>query len=49
MDLFCRKIVGRALASTMEGVSLVATALTMAVERRHPPLGVLPHSDCGSQ
>jgi putative transposase len=48
VDLFSRKIVGWALASTME-VSLVATALTMAIGRRHPPPGLLHHSDRGSQ
>ena len=48
VDLFSRKIVGWALASTMEA-SLVATALTMAIGRRHPPPGLLHHSDRGSQ
>lgn len=48
VDLFSRKIVGWAMASTME-TSLIATALTMAVGRRHPPPGLLHHSDRGSQ
>jgi transposase InsO family protein len=48
VDLFSRKIVGWALASTMEA-SLVVTALTMAIGRRHPPPGLLHHSDRGSQ
>ncbi|WNM64011.1 DDE-type integrase/transposase/recombinase [Candidatus Nitrospira neomarina] len=36
------------MASTME-TSLVATALTMAIGRRHPPPGLLHHSDRASQ
>jgi len=48
VDLFSRKIVGWALASTME-TSLVTTALSMAIGRRHPPPGLLHHSDRGSQ
>jgi transposase InsO family protein len=48
VDLFSRKIVGWAMASTME-TSLVATALTMAIGRRQPPPGLLHHSDRGSQ
>ena len=49
VDLFCRKIVGWVLVSTMEEASRVATALTMAIEQRYPPLGLLHHSDRGSQ
>ncbi len=48
VDLFSRKIVGWAMASIME-TSLVATALTMAIGRRHLPPGLLHHSDRGSQ
>jgi len=48
VDLFSRKIVGWAMASTME-TSLVTTALTMAIGRRQPPPGLLHHSDRGSQ
>lgn len=48
VDLFSRKIVGWAMASTME-TSLVVTALTMAIGRRQPPPGLLHHSDRGSQ
>jgi transposase InsO family protein len=48
VDLFSRKIVGWAMASTLE-TSLVATALTMAIGRRHPLPGLLHHSDRGSQ
>jgi transposase InsO family protein len=48
VDLFSRKIVGWAMASTME-TSLVVTALTMAIGRRRPPPGLLHHSDRGSQ
>jgi len=48
VDLFSRKIVGWAIAPTLE-TSLVVTALTMAIGRRHPPPGLLHHSDRGSQ
>ena len=48
VDLFSRKVVGWALAATME-TSLVAAALEMAIGRRNPPPGLLHHSDRGSQ
>ncbi len=48
VDLFSRKVVGWAMAATMETV-LVETALEMAVGRRQPLPGLLHHSDRGSQ
>ncbi len=48
VDLFSRKVVGWAVAATME-TSLVEAALTMAIGRRQPPPGLLHHSDRGSQ
>jgi putative transposase len=48
VDLFSRKVVGWALATTLEP-SLVEAALQMAIGRRHPLPGLLHHSDRGSQ
>ncbi len=48
MDLHSRRIVGWSLDRTME-TALVARALTMAVNLRSPPGGLLHHSDRGSQ
>ncbi len=48
VDLFSRKVVGWAVAATME-TSLVEAALKMAMGRRQPPPGLLHHSDRGSQ
>lgn len=48
VDLFSRKVVGWAVAATME-TSLVETALEMAMGRRQPSPGLLHHSDRGSQ
>jgi transposase InsO family protein len=48
VDLFSRKVVGWAVAATME-TSLVAAALEMAIGRRQPAPGLLHHSDRGSQ
>ena len=48
VDLFSRKVVGWAVAATME-TSLVEAALEMAIGRRQPPPGLLHHSDRGSQ
>jgi len=48
MDLFSRKIVGWALAPTME-TSLVKEALQRALASRRPAAGLLHHSDRGSQ
>lgn len=48
VDLFSRKVVGWAMAPTME-TSLVEAALEMAIGRRQPLPGLLHHSDRGSQ
>jgi putative transposase len=48
MDLFSRKIVGWALAPTME-TPLVKEALQRALTSRRPAAGLLHHSDRGSQ
>lgn len=48
MDLFSRKIVGWAIAPTMPA-ELVCSALQMAIAQRHPPAGLIVHSDRGSQ
>jgi putative transposase len=48
VDLFSRKIVGWAMAGTME-TALVVKALRMAIGRRQPPPGLVHHSDRGSQ
>ena len=48
LDLFSRKVVGRAMQSTMH-TDLVLQALMMAVWRRKPPAGLLVHSDQGTQ
>ena len=48
LDLFSRRIVGWAMAETMER-SLVIDALQMALTSRKPAAGLLCHSDRGSQ
>ena len=48
MDLFSRKIVGWAMAPSMPA-ELVCTALQMAITQRQPPVGLVVHSDRGSQ
>jgi putative transposase len=48
LDCFSRKIVGWSMADHME-TSLVSDALTMALEHRGHPAGVLHHSDRGVQ
>ncbi len=48
MDLCSRKIVGWSMADHME-TSLVSDALGMAIARRCPGVGLLHHSDRGSQ
>lgn len=48
LDLGSRKIVGWSMAEHME-TDLVADALQMALGRRHPPAGLLHHSDRGVQ
>jgi putative transposase len=48
LDLFSRLVVGWAMAAT-EDSELVELALRMAVAQRHPPTGLLHHSDRGSE
>ena len=48
LDLFSRLVVGWAMAAT-EDEQLVELALRMAVAQRHPPAGLLHHSDRGSE
>lgn len=48
IDLFSRRVVGWALASTLE-TSIVIEALDMALRQRQPPAGVIFHSDRGCQ
>lgn len=48
MELYSRKIVGWAMASTMHA-ELVCSALQMAIAQRQPPAGLIVHSDRGSQ
>jgi len=48
IDLFSRSVVGWAMHKRMTR-QLVMDALTMAVQRRRPPSGVIFHSDRGSQ
>lgn len=48
LDLYSRQVVGWAMADNM-GTELVENALRMALARRHPPAGLLHHSDQGSQ
>jgi putative transposase len=48
LDRFSRLVVGWAMAAT-EDEQLVELALRMAVVKRHPPEGLLHHSDRGSE
>jgi putative transposase len=48
LDLFTRMVVGWAMAPN-ENEHLVTLALHMALTRRHPPPGLLHHSDRGSE
>ena len=48
VDLFSRMVVGWAMAAR-EDEQLVELALRMAVVKRHPPAGLLHHSDRGSE
>ena len=48
LDLYARKVVGWAMAPNMPS-ELVCTALQMAIAQRHPPIGLVVHSDRGSQ
>lgn len=47
LDLFSRRIVGWSMGTTLER-SLVLSALSMAIQNRHPEAGLLCHSDRGS-
>lgn len=47
LDLFSRRVIGWSMAVTQD-TTLVAQALQMALARRHPPTGLLHHSDRGS-
>ncbi len=48
LDLFSRLVVGSSMAAT-EDTALVELALQMAVARRKPAIGLLHHSDRGSE
>jgi putative transposase len=48
VDVFSRRVVGWAMATTMRA-ELVLAALDMAIERRRPEPGLVHHSDHGSQ
>ena len=48
LDLFSRMVVGWAMAAT-EDEQLVELAFRMAVAQRHPPTGLLHHSDRGTE
>ena len=48
LDLFSRRVVGWAMAATME-TTLVQSALDMALGNRSPSDGLIHHSDRGSQ
>ena len=48
LDLFSRKVIGWSMSRRMD-TALVETALRMALLGRHPPAGMLHHSDQGSQ
>ena len=48
IDLFSRAVVGWSMSERMTR-TLVMDAFTLAVKRRHPPPGLIHHSDRGSQ
>ncbi len=48
IDIASRRVVGWAMADHMRA-ELVCDALTMAIDRRRPPAGLIFHSDRGSQ
>jgi len=48
LDLFTRKVVGWAMRDHMRA-ELTIAALTMAIQRRRPKVGLVHHSDRGSQ
>lgn len=48
MDLYSRKIVGYSMSKHMTA-DLVCTALQLAIQTRQPPVGLIMHTDQGSQ
>lgn len=48
VDLYSRKLIGWAMAPNMPA-ELVCTALQLEIAQRHPPPGLIVHSDRGSQ
>lgn len=48
LDLYSRRIVGWSMKERMTS-DLVTDALAMAIAQRHPPAGLMHHSDRGSQ
>jgi transposase InsO family protein len=48
LDLYARRVVGWAVRATL-GTELALAALHMALGRRHPPPGLIHHSDRGLQ
>jgi len=48
IDLYSRRVVGWSMADNMK-VSLVNDALNMAIVQRNPPVGLIWHTDRGSQ
>ena len=48
LDLFSRRVVGWSLSERLER-GIVLNALEVALQDRHPPQGLLHHSDRGSQ
>jgi transposase InsO family protein len=48
LDLYSRKVIGWAISKKIDG-KLAIDALNMAIKRRHPPRGVIHHSDRGVQ
>lgn len=48
LDAYTRRIVGWAMGATLDTPTTIA-ALQMAISRRHPPPGLIVHSDRGAQ
>jgi putative transposase len=48
LDLYSRKAIGWSISKKIDG-NLTLSALSMAIERRKPPRGVIHHSDRGVQ
>jgi transposase InsO family protein len=48
LDLYSRRVIGWAMAATQDE-ALIERAFQMTLLARHPPAGVLFHSDRGSQ